>query len=208
MPNTTNNNWPTPADTDLVKNGASAIRALGNAIDTTLGVYGAAGLTLVSATTFSAVSSQSFTLSTTYDNYKILLNDLTGSTTSINLNFRLRNSAGDISGANYRWAYSRMFTGGSSPTGTGGSGTTNSTWLVFADGPLTSAEVTLNNMSGTNVKPSYSGIGESSDGVNGTYVYHFGNHYNADVTPTGFTLYTSTGTMSGTVRIYGFKKTV
>jgi hypothetical protein len=36
MPNTTNFNWPTPADTDLVKDGAAAIRNLGNAVDTSL----------------------------------------------------------------------------------------------------------------------------------------------------------------------------
>lgn len=36
MPNTTNFNWVTPADTDLVKDGASAIRTLGNGIDTSL----------------------------------------------------------------------------------------------------------------------------------------------------------------------------
>tara|TARA_R110000868_G_scaffold388303_1_gene657116 strand:- start:390 stop:1172 length:783 start_codon:yes stop_codon:yes gene_type:complete len=34
MPNTTNFNWVTPADTDLVKDGALAIRTLGNGIDT------------------------------------------------------------------------------------------------------------------------------------------------------------------------------
>ena len=34
MPNTTNFNWVTPADTDLVKDGAAAIRTLGNGIDT------------------------------------------------------------------------------------------------------------------------------------------------------------------------------
>lgn len=34
MPNTTNFNFPTPADSDLVKDGASAIRSLGNSIDT------------------------------------------------------------------------------------------------------------------------------------------------------------------------------
>lgn len=34
MPNTTNFNFPTPADTDLVKDGALAIRNLGNSIDT------------------------------------------------------------------------------------------------------------------------------------------------------------------------------
>jgi hypothetical protein len=34
MPNTTNFNWATPADTDLVKDGAAAIRTLGSSIDT------------------------------------------------------------------------------------------------------------------------------------------------------------------------------
>jgi hypothetical protein len=34
MPTTTNYGWTTPADTDLVKDGASAIRTLGTAIDT------------------------------------------------------------------------------------------------------------------------------------------------------------------------------
>ncbi len=36
MPNTTNYNWATPADTDLVKDGAAAIRTLGSSIDTTV----------------------------------------------------------------------------------------------------------------------------------------------------------------------------
>ena len=35
MPTTTNYGWTTPADTDLVKDGAAAIRTLGSAIDTT-----------------------------------------------------------------------------------------------------------------------------------------------------------------------------
>ena len=36
MANTTNFGWETPDDTDLVKDGASAMRTLGNAIDTSL----------------------------------------------------------------------------------------------------------------------------------------------------------------------------
>lgn len=36
MPTTTNYGWTTPADTDLVKDGAAAIRTLGSAIDTTV----------------------------------------------------------------------------------------------------------------------------------------------------------------------------
>jgi hypothetical protein len=36
MPTTTNYGWTTPADTDLVKDGASAIRTLGTSVDTTV----------------------------------------------------------------------------------------------------------------------------------------------------------------------------
>ena len=36
MPTTTNYSWTTPADTDLVKDGASAIRTLGSSADTTV----------------------------------------------------------------------------------------------------------------------------------------------------------------------------
>jgi hypothetical protein len=36
MANTTNYNWETPDDTDLVKDGAAAIRTLGSAVDTTV----------------------------------------------------------------------------------------------------------------------------------------------------------------------------
>jgi len=36
MPNTTNYNWVTPADSDLVKDGAAAIRTLGSSIDTSV----------------------------------------------------------------------------------------------------------------------------------------------------------------------------
>jgi hypothetical protein len=38
MATTTNNGWTTPNDTDLVKDGALAIRTLGNGIDTSVGV--------------------------------------------------------------------------------------------------------------------------------------------------------------------------
>jgi hypothetical protein len=36
---TPNYSWPVPTSTDLVKDGATAIEALGDAIDATLGVY-------------------------------------------------------------------------------------------------------------------------------------------------------------------------
>ena len=47
MGTTANNNWPTPVASDLVKDGWEAIKDLGDAIDTTLGVYVAAGGTVL-----------------------------------------------------------------------------------------------------------------------------------------------------------------
>ena len=44
MPTTTNYGWTTPADTDLVKDGASAIRTLGSSIDTTVFANANAGI--------------------------------------------------------------------------------------------------------------------------------------------------------------------
>ena len=104
MPNTTNNNWPTPADTDLVKNGADAIRDLGNAIDTTLGVYSPVtpGLVKLSTVTFSAVSSFSLPASTftsTYDNYLIMCEYTVSG--SVNLTLRMRLAGSDDSTSNY-----------------------------------------------------------------------------------------------------------
>ena len=39
MSTTSNNGWTIPADTDLVRNGALAIRTLGNGIDSTIGAW-------------------------------------------------------------------------------------------------------------------------------------------------------------------------
>jgi hypothetical protein len=44
MPNTTNYGWQTPSDSDLVKDGASAIRTLGSSIDTTVFNNASAGI--------------------------------------------------------------------------------------------------------------------------------------------------------------------
>jgi hypothetical protein len=109
MGTTTNNGWPTPVATDLVKDGWEAIKDLGDAIDTTLGVYSPAtpmGVHL-STVTFSGVSSQSLpanTFTATYSNY--LIQAQYTSTASNQIDFRFRTSGTDNSTSNYqkfRW---------------------------------------------------------------------------------------------------------
>jgi len=56
MATTTNYSWTTPDDTALVKDGASAIRALGTAIDTSMNTAlgtKKAGMVLLNTTSFS-----------------------------------------------------------------------------------------------------------------------------------------------------------
>jgi len=72
---TPNYGWPVPTSTDYVKDGATAIEALGDAIDATVFGLPAGSLVLLNTTSFSAVASQSVNdvFSATYDNYKIMV---------------------------------------------------------------------------------------------------------------------------------------
>lgn len=125
MPNTTNFNWATPADTDLVKDGAAAIRTLGSSIDTSFvdlkgGTTGqvlskasntdldfsfinpaTGSLTYVGGAAFTSSSTINVNdvFSTTYDNY-VVITDYTGST-SDNLSIRFRVAGSDDTTSNY-----------------------------------------------------------------------------------------------------------
>ena len=74
---TPNYGWSVPTSTDLVKDGATAIETLGDAIDasmnTALGTKKAMGV-LLNTTTFSGVSSISVSdvFSATYDFYRVV----------------------------------------------------------------------------------------------------------------------------------------
>jgi len=128
---TTNFGWDIPQSTDLVKDGATAIAALGQDIDTAFvdfkgGTTGqvlkkssatdldvewgtaSSGLTLINTTSFTGVASQSFNnvFTSTYTNYKVLIN-VTSATGQVELTFRYRVSGTDASGGNY---YSQLLT--------------------------------------------------------------------------------------------------
>ena len=104
MATTTNYGWTTPDNTDLVKDGALAIRTLGSAIDTSMNTAlgtKKAGMVLLNTTSFSAVASQSINnvFNATYRNYRILI-DAEGAGSSTDLQLRLRVGGVDASGAN------------------------------------------------------------------------------------------------------------
>ena len=68
---TPNYSWPVPVNTDYVKDGAEAIKDLGDAIDATVFGLPSGGLTLINTTTFSAAATVTIdnVFTATYKNY-------------------------------------------------------------------------------------------------------------------------------------------
>ena len=107
---TPNYGWAVPTSTDLVKDGATAIETLGDAIDasmnTALGTK-KAGMVLLNTTSFSGVASQSFpasVFSSTYTNYVLQFDVTTSGADEVNL--RLRASGTDAI-TNYNFQFLR-----------------------------------------------------------------------------------------------------
>jgi hypothetical protein len=204
MPTTTNNGWDIPADTDLVKNGALAIRTLGQDIDTTLGVYTAStpGLTKISTTTFSASSAVNINnvFSSTYDNYRIVFHH--SKSTSASSTIRLRVSGADETASNYgmTWIYlsgttiAQYQVNGTSFNLTGVSTSTQATVLDI----ITPFDNTFNTLI----------IGQTLTGIYATNPEVASNwgRYNANTSYTGLSIIPSAGTISGTVSVYGYNK--
>jgi hypothetical protein len=199
---TPNNGWPVPTSTDLVKDGATAIEALGDAIDATLGVYGAAGLVKLNTTTFTASSAVNINnvFSATYSNYRIVYHH-TKSTNSQS-NIRLRVSGADETASNYGtlWIYV--------------SGTTLAQYQVNTTtfnltSSSTSSQATVIDM----ITPFDSNfntllMGQTLTGIYATnpeVATNFGR-YNANTSYTGFSIIPNAGTITGSVTVYGYSK--
>ena len=201
---TPNYGWSVPTSTDLVKDGATAIETLGDAIDasmnTALGTK-KAGMVLLNTTSFSGVSSQSVNdvFSSTYRNYLILF-QATGST-GIDVNVRLRVAGADNSSANYR-----RQTLDSSSTTTGSSRNTGETsWtgmMSIRSGVRNPVPVYIFQPFETEHTAAFS---TRLDSINGNIEFRQVAH-GVDVTTsyTGYSLICSTGNMTGVVSTYGF----
>jgi len=204
MPTTTNNGWPTPADTDLVKNGADAIRDLGQAIDTTLGVYSPAtpGLVKINTTTFSAVASQSINdvFSTTYDNYLILTSH-TNSSAAQDLNIRLRVGGADNSTAS---SYVRQLMEASGSTVSGGRTTTDRHVFGVTNDILSNAQsLTVFNPFIAQPTVFYS---QDLNSRSNAFIAVWGGTHNQSTSYTGFTIFPSAGNITGKITVFGYSK--
>jgi hypothetical protein len=200
---TTNNNWPTPVATDLVKDGWEAIKDLGDAIDTTLGVYAppATGLTLINTTSFSGVSSVTLPadlFTSTYDHYKFVLTAFLASGSN-NINMRVVAAGTPNSSANY--AYNLLFMTPGSATVNGGNSTGN-TLLPLTNAGTTDLMAMEFNLYGPKLVRYTGYSGMSARGDQG--MLNFAGAMTVDTSYDSIQFLPSTSTMTGKVAVYGF----
>jgi hypothetical protein len=113
---TPNYGWPVPTSTDYVKDGATAIEALGDAIDATVFGLPSGGLTYITGASFTTATSVSLpndTFTSAYRNYKMILT-ISAVTADADFTVRLRTAGTDNSTSNYNTMLSGIKNTGSS----------------------------------------------------------------------------------------------
>ena len=217
---TPNYGWTVPTSTDLVKDGATAIETLGDAIDASLvdlrgGTTGqvlkkasatqmdfewgtaSSGLTLINTTSFSGVSSQSVNdvFSATYKYYKIVINQ-TSSSVSTFLRLRLRVAGSDDT--NNVYAQKLIKYDGGASVGTV-SGSNDTSQIITEQGSSTKgADVTI-------FDPFTAAPTTIVNNALSTTAWLAGGCIHTNSTSfTGFTLFNSSGTITGSVSVFGY----
>lgn len=197
---TPNYGWPVPTSTDLVKDGATAIEALGDAIDATVFGLPANGLTLVKSQVIgTTVASVAVTgaFSTTYDAYEIIISGGVGSTTA-NLNLQL----GATTTGYYSARITAIYSSAVVQVGTNNNGASftlgaASTGTIALNCFITDPFLTKNTkIQGGFISPdTTSAAGAVAGFLNNATSY------------TDFTLTPASGTLTGgTIYVYGYKK--
>ncbi len=206
MATTTNYSWTTPDDTALVKDGASAIRALGTAIDTSMNTAlgtKKAGMVLLNTTSFSGVSSVSLpanTFTSTYTNYRIMY--LAEVNSVGQLTMRLRAAGTDNTTSNY--SFQNFYINSTSMLA--GRATSQTSWEVIYqqsyDNPMTidlfrpqataKTLILLTTMKDPYHLGAQMAIGQTGGGFNATTSFD------------SATFIASAGTITGTVLVYGY----
>jgi hypothetical protein len=159
------------------------------------------GMDLVNTTTFSAVSSVSVNscFTSTYDNYRIIITCTAATTADFGTTLRLRVSGTDNSSSNYAWSGVYATSGA---TGTEGGGTGQSSFKTGAGyntGLITVVDV-LNPFASNYTSYLELGVRPNEAGIR-----THGGSFNATTSFDGFTFAPASGTVTGTVRVYGYK---
>ncbi len=198
--------FPYPEPTDLVADYPALGQSLAEDVETVISGLGG-GLSLIHTETFSAVSSVSVNnvFTSTYNNYRLIVN-LTGSSTNLAFRVRTRLSGSDDTGSNYYTSSVQIGTTGAAFGSTVGGADT--AWVIFdaTDSTATNSQASVDLWTPlAAVRKQGAGMmGQQNPAAVG---YGLSRYFNKIVTTNydGLTFYTSTGTASGVLRIYGYQ---
>jgi hypothetical protein len=248
--------WPEPDNTDLVKNGALAIRTMGNAIDTTMatmipksivdakgdliaatandtparlavGTNGqilqadsaesiglkwvtpaasSSGLTFITGAAFSAVASVSLpnsTFTSTYTNYKMIVNITSAAGAAAETRFRMRASGTDDTAANYYMGgLQANYAGGNSAVNVNGGTFIPYGSIAAGSGGISSQSTQFE---ATIFSPQASNCTVlTATGGRGSWTWtSLTGIYNTTTAFDALTYYVDAGTITGNYRVYG-----
>jgi hypothetical protein len=166
------------------------------------------GLVLLKTTSFSAVANQNITevFSPTYDNYRVILNLTAAASSAANLLGRIITGTSTVdSGTNYYAASSGV---GWANGAVNQNRITENSWVF---GRIATADTGYTKFNFDVLSPNlaqYAVFLGGQSGVTSTVPMHsHGAHWHvSNAIVTGFQLLTDTGTMTGTVSVYGYNK--
>jgi hypothetical protein len=159
------------------------------------------GLVLLNTTTFSAVSSVSVNnvFNSTYENYRMILT-ITSKGTTAHTNFRFRVSGSDNTASSYNWTAAYYLASNNfqsyRTTSASFSQIFNS---IGQDREQASIEMYAPNLAYTTAASISGSHGAGDINWNGSLGHNSSTQFD------GFTIYPSTGTITGTIEIYGYK---
>jgi hypothetical protein len=166
------------------------------------------GLVLLNTTTFSAQSSVSINsiFSATYNSYSILLS--TTGTASASVYFRLRTGATDnTSGSYYSSGYQVQENGSSGSVATAAANSYAILQRIHSSAALVGfSKIDIVNPFLSTTETAWGGTASyPDDGVAYNRTAMLGGRFISSTSFDGFTVYPSGGTLSGTVKVYGYK---
>jgi hypothetical protein len=159
------------------------------------------GLTLINTTSFSAVASQSFNnvFSATYTNYRIVFN-VEHTVGLVVLNFRLRVSGTDATGANYNF---QTLSGDNTISGGRSQNQTSSEIALISTSVGNNGSTDIYRPFLTNQT---SFITQTISAYNSPYGRIYWGEHTPATSYDGFTIFPPSGNMTGTVSVYGYNK--
>ena len=201
---TPNYGWDVPTSTDYVAQGAVAIETLGDDIDASLfSITGGknVGLVPISITSFSGVSSVAVdnVFTSTFKNYRIVVNATNGVSTPSRAYIRIINNAGSVvsAGGSYRSGFN-WWRNTTSASGTEASAA--STLMSIAVANSYTYGLTIEATDPRASDPVFSGLYAGFD-----YSSVFNGFCLSSGPARGFQLFNDTGTMQGEIRVYGYR---